>query len=52
MTVTSDSESRRAGGWRDRFRRCRLLLAATAVVLAGLWAAGALAGCRRSRLSS
>jgi len=44
MTVTSDSESRRAGGWRDRFRRSRLLLAATAVVLAGLWAAGALAG--------
>jgi two-component system phosphate regulon sensor histidine kinase PhoR len=44
MTATHDSESRRAGGWLDRFRRSRLLLAATAVVLAGLWAAGALAG--------
>jgi len=44
MTATHDSESSRAGGWLDRFRRSRLPLAAAAVVLAALWAAGALAG--------
>jgi two-component system, OmpR family, phosphate regulon sensor histidine kinase PhoR len=34
----------RSGRWVDRFRRSRLLLAATAAVLAGLWATGYLAG--------
>jgi len=43
MTVTSDSEREGAPGWPDRFRRNRLLLVTTAVVLAGLWMAGELA---------
>jgi two-component system, OmpR family, phosphate regulon sensor histidine kinase PhoR len=43
MTATHDSERVHARRWLPRLRRLRLLLAATAIVFAGLWAAGALA---------
>ena len=43
MTATYDSEGNRSSRWLDRLRRVRLLLAATAIVFAGLWVIGALA---------
>src|SRR5258707_3106879 len=43
MTATHDSEGIRAGRWLARFKRTRLLLAAIAIVFAGLWAGDALA---------
>src|SRR5712691_7868717 len=43
MTATHDSEGIQAGRWLARFKRLRLLLAAIAIVFAGLWAGDALA---------
>jgi two-component system, OmpR family, phosphate regulon sensor histidine kinase PhoR len=43
MTATHDSGGIRPGRWLDRLRRVRPLLAAAAVIFAGLWATGALA---------
>src|SRR5262245_46394885 len=43
MTATQDSERLHPGRWLSRFRRLRLVLAAAALVFAGLWATGALA---------
>src|SRR2546429_9782604 len=43
MSATHDSSGIRTSRWFDRLRRMRLLLAAAAIVFAGLWAAGSLA---------
>lgn len=43
MTATHDNGGSRPSRWLGRLRRVRLLLAATAIVFAGLWAIGALA---------
>lgn len=43
MSAIHDSGGVRPSRWRDRLRRVRLLLAATAIVFAGLWIVGALA---------
>jgi two-component system, OmpR family, phosphate regulon sensor histidine kinase PhoR len=43
MSATHDSGGVRTGRWLDRLRRARFLLAAAAIVFAGLWVAGSLA---------
>jgi two-component system, OmpR family, phosphate regulon sensor histidine kinase PhoR len=43
MSAIHDSSGIRTGRWVDRLRRARLLLAAAAIVFAGLWATGSLA---------
>src|ERR1700752_787292 len=44
MSATHDSGNVRTGRWLDRLRHVRLLLAAGAIVFAGLWLAGSLPG--------
>src|SRR5262252_8177835 len=43
MAATHDSERARTSRWLSRLERLRLLLAATAILFAGLWAGGELA---------